>query len=45
MKHIILAVLAVLSLGAGVANAQSMAHNAPSQQNTTQNNWMAGGGG
>ena len=45
MKKIILAALAVLSLGAGAANAQSMAHRAPSQQNANQNNWLAGGGG
>ena len=45
MKKIILAAFAVLSLGAGAANAQSMAHNAPSHQNASQNNWMAGGGG
>lgn len=45
MKKIIFAALAVLSLGVGAANAQSMSHSAPSRQNTSQNNWMSGGGG
>jgi hypothetical protein len=35
MKKIILAALTVLSLGAGVANAQSFAHEAPPAQQTT----------
>ena len=45
MKNLILAAFAVLSLGVGAANAQSMAHSAPPHQNASQNNWMAGGGG
>jgi hypothetical protein len=32
MKNLILAALAVLSLGVGVANAQSLAHGAPPSQ-------------
>ena len=34
MKKIILAALTVLSLGAGVANAQSFSHSAGSHDNT-----------
>ena len=45
MKKMILAALTVLSLGAGVANAQSLAHSAPSHQQGNNYNFMEGGGG
>lgn len=47
MKKMILAALTVLSLGAGVANAQSFAHTNPSQTSTqygTQYGLEGGGG-
>lgn len=40
-EKIILAALTVLSIGAGVANAQLLGHSAPPQQ---QNNSLPGGG-
>jgi hypothetical protein len=46
MKKIFLAALTVLSLGAGVANAQSLSHSAAPQQHqqsANQYNWLAGG--
>jgi hypothetical protein len=36
MKKMILAALALLSLGAGVANAQSYSHEAPPHQQASQ---------
>jgi hypothetical protein len=46
MNKLLLAALTVLSLGAGVANAQSFSHGAPpSHQTGNQYNWLAGGGG
>jgi hypothetical protein len=45
MKKLILATFAVLSLGAGVANAQSLSHSATPQQTGNHYNWVAGGGG
>jgi hypothetical protein len=45
MKTMILAAFAGLSLGIGVANAQSLSHNAAPQQRTgNQHNWLNGGG-
>ncbi len=44
MKIMILAAFAALSLGVGVANAQSLAHGAPPSHGGPHN-WMAGGGG
>ena len=44
MKTMILAAFAALSLGVGVANAQSLSHSAPSHS-ANQYNWLAGGGG
>ena len=43
MKKMILAALTVLSLGAGVANAQSFTHSNPSQTSTQYG--LEGGGG
>ncbi len=43
MKKMILAAIAVLSLGAGAAGAQSLSHNAPPQHQ--QNSGLMGGGG
>ena len=46
LKNLTLAVFAALSLGVGVADAQSLSHQASSQQpNTNQSNWLGGGGG
>jgi len=45
MKKVILAALTVLRLGAGVANAQSLAHSAPYHQQGKDHNFMEGGGG
>ncbi len=42
MKKMFLAALTILSLGAGVANAQSFTHSAP-QQNTAQQGYIGGG--
>jgi len=44
MKKMILAALTVMSLGAGVANAQSLAHGAPYHQQGNNQNFMEGGG-
>jgi len=46
MKKMIVAAFAALglTLGAGVASAQSMSHAAPAH-NANQYNWTAGGGG
>jgi len=45
MRTMILAVSAALRLGIGVANAQSLSHNAAPQQRTgNQHNWLNGGG-
>jgi hypothetical protein len=45
MKTMILAAFAALSVGVGVANAQSLSHNAAPQQRTgNQHNWLNGGG-
>lgn len=45
MKKVILAALTVLSLGAGIANAQSLSHSAPSQTTTHYQYGLQGGGG
>jgi hypothetical protein len=46
MKNLILAAIATLSLGLGVANAQSLSHAAPPSHNTpTWFSGVAGGGG
>jgi hypothetical protein len=47
MKNLILAAIATLSLGLGVANAQSLSHAAPGQTTTTGWSNFAGavGGG
>ncbi len=45
MKTMILAAFAALSLGVGAANAQSMSHSAPAQQQGNQFNFLQGGGG
>jgi hypothetical protein len=39
MKKMILAVLTILSLGAGVANAQSLSHSAPPQPQSSGNQY------
>jgi hypothetical protein len=46
MKKFFLAALTVLSLGVGVANAESLSHSAPphqQQQSGSSYNWLAGG--
>lgn len=46
MKNLILAAIATLSLGLGVANAQSLSHSAPTQGNTPAwSNFSGGMGG
>jgi hypothetical protein len=49
MKNLILAAIATLSLGMGVANAQSLSHSAPpaqhSQQYDPNTNYVFGGDG
>ncbi len=49
MKNLILAAIATLSLGLGVANAQSLSHAAPPAQNGLQynphTNFVFGGDG
>jgi hypothetical protein len=44
MKKFVLAALAVLSLGVGAANAQTLSHG-NSNQAGNQYNWLEGGGG
>jgi hypothetical protein len=44
MRNLILAMIAVLGLGIGVANAQSMSHEAPAVQNHTTYNFGGDGG-
>jgi hypothetical protein len=43
MKNLILAVIAVLGLSIGVANAQSLSHEAPAVQNHTTGNFGGDG--
>ena len=49
MKNLILAAIATLSLGMGVASAQSLSHSAPSTQHSQQydpnTNYVFGGDG
>jgi hypothetical protein len=45
MKNLMLAALATLSLGIGVANAQSLSHSAPPAQTHSYPTYNAGGDG
>jgi hypothetical protein len=45
MKHLIFAVIAIVSIGVGSASAQSLSHRAPPAQSGNSYNWTAGGGG
>ena len=45
MKKVILAALTVLSLGAGVASAQTYSHGATPAQQVNNTNFLQGGGG
>jgi hypothetical protein len=44
MKNLMLAAIASLSLGLGVANAQSLSHSAPPAQHSTPNYTIGGDG-
>jgi hypothetical protein len=44
MKNLILAAIATLSLGIGVASAQSLSHSAPPAQHSTPNYTVGGDG-
>jgi hypothetical protein len=45
MKNLILAAIATLSLGIGVANAQSLSHSAPAHSPRSTPNFIVGGDG
>jgi hypothetical protein len=45
MKNLILAAIAILSVGMAVANAQPLRHRAPPSHSAGYYNWTAGGGG
>jgi hypothetical protein len=45
MTKFLLALIAMVSIGAGVANAAPQQHNSLSQQQGNNFNWLEGGGG